>query len=155
MKTLLTDQEGGACGKQEIAMKSDGRLNSKLIIGLFTAILFDTLLQISWKTLVLATPSDPSPLATIALVLTNPAIVGLIGMMALQFFNWLMVLGEADLSYAKPVASLSYACVPIVSVLRLNEAVDGLEIAGVLFVVAGVWFISQTTPMTEEPSTLP
>ena len=50
---------------------------------------------------------------------------------------------------------LSYACVPIVSVLMLNEAVDSFEIAGVVFVIAGVWFISQTKPMTKDTSTLP
>ena len=65
-----------------------------------------------------------------------------------------MVLGEADLSYAKPVASLSYACVPIVSVLMLHEAIDGFEIAGVVS-IAGVWFIAQTKPMTEDTTTLP
>ena len=53
--------------------------------------------------------------------------------MALQLINWLMVLGQADLSYAKPVASLSYACVPAVSVLMLHEAIDGFEIAGCCF----------------------
>jgi drug/metabolite transporter (DMT)-like permease len=88
-------------------------------------------------------------------LVNNPALIGIIAIMALQFFNWLMVLGEADLSYAKPVASLSYACVPIVSVLMLHEAIDGFEIAGVVFVIAGVWFISQTKPMTEDTTTLP
>ncbi len=136
-------------------MISNGRLRWKLVIGLLAAVLFDTLLQITWKSVVLEGPADPSPMSAIRAFLSNPALAGIIAIMALQFFNWLMVLGEADLSYAKPVASLSYACVPIVSVLMLNEAVDGLEIAGVAFVIAGVWFISQTKPMTEEKTILP
>jgi drug/metabolite transporter (DMT)-like permease len=136
-------------------MISNGRLRWKLVTGLLAAVLFDTLLQISWKSAVLETPSDPSPLAAICSFLCSPALLGIVTIMALQFFNWLMVLGEADLSYAKPVASLSYACVPIVSVLMLHEAVDGFEIAGVVFVIAGVWFISQTKPMTEDTTTLP
>ncbi len=131
-----------------------GHLRWKLLFGLVAAILFDTLLQITWKSAVLEAPADPSPLAVITSVLSNPAFAGIVAIMALQFFNWLMVLGEADLSYAKPVASLSYASVPIVSVMMLHEAVDAIEIAGVLLVVAGVWFISQTKPMTEDTSTL-
>jgi len=136
-------------------MRSKGRLKWKLLAGLLAAVLFDTLLQIAWKSAVLDTPSDPSPGGVISSLLSNPATLGIVAIMALQFFNWLVVLGQADLSYAKPVASLSYACVPMVSVLILNEAVDDLEIAGVVFVIAGVWFISQTKPMTEDTATLP
>src|SRR4249920_3423898 len=94
----------------------NGRLRWKLLGGLLAAVLFDTLLQIAWKSAVLETPSDPSPIAVVISLLSNPALLGIIAIMALQFFNWLMVLGQADLSYAKPVSSLSYACVPIVSV---------------------------------------
>ena len=136
-------------------MRSKGRLKWKLLAGLLAAVLFDTLLQIAWKSAVLDTPSDPSPMAVLTAFFGNTAVLGIVAIMALQFFNWLMVLGEADLSYAKPVASLSYACVPIVSVLMLHEAIDGFEIAGVVFVIAGVWFISQTKPMTEDTTTLP
>ncbi len=136
-------------------MVSKARLRWKLLTGLLAAILFDTLLQITWKSAVLATPSDASPLGAVSSFLASPALLGIVTIMAFQFFNWLMVLSEADLSYAKPVASLSYACVPVVSALRLNEAVDSLEIAGVVFVIAGVWFISQTNPLTEDTTTLP
>lgn len=135
-------------------MKSDGRLKWKLAAGLAAAVLFDTLLQISWKSAVLGGTVDASPAAILS-IFDNPAFAGIIAIMALQFFNWLMVLREADLSYAKPVASLSYASVPAVSALMLNEAVDSVQIAGVACVVAGVWFISQSKPLTQESSTLP
>ena len=102
----------------------NGRLKPKLVIGLLAAVIFDTLLQITWKTAVLETPQDSSALATLTSVFTNPLFAAVIFTMTLQFFNWLMVLGEADLSYAKPVASLSYASVPVLSVLLLHEAVD-------------------------------
>jgi drug/metabolite transporter (DMT)-like permease len=134
----------------------NGRLKPKLVIGLLAAVIFDTLLQVTWKTAVLETPQDSSPLATLTSVFTNPLFAAVIFTMTLQFFNWLMVLGEADLSYAKPVASLSYASVPVLSVLLLHEAVDLIEILGVVLVVAGVWFISQTKPLTQpETSKLP
>ena len=133
-------------------MISNGRLRWKLAAGLLAAIFFDTLLQITWKSAVLEGPSGVSPLVA---ALDNPIFAGIIAIMALQFFNWLMVLSEADLSYAKPIASLSYASVPAVSAFMLHEAVDGVEIAGVACIVAGVWFISQTKSLTEETSTRP
>jgi drug/metabolite transporter (DMT)-like permease len=135
-------------------------LKRKLLIGLLAAILFDTLLQIVWKTAVLTAPSAApplalSPLADVISVLGNPLFIGIIAIMTFQFFNWLVVLGQADLSYAKPVASLSYAAVPILSVIILNEAIDRIEIAGVFFVIAGVWFISKTNPSTKNAPKLP
>ncbi len=135
-------------------MISNGRLRWKLAIGLLAAVTFDTLLQLTWKTAVLETPADVSPLATLGSVFANPLFIGVITLMTLQFFNWLAVLSQADLSYAKPIAALSYASVPIFSVLMLNETVDGVQIAGLAFVIAGVWFISQTKPLTPETSKL-
>ena len=125
------------------------RLPLKLILGLIAAISFDTILQLTWKTAVLEAPEAASPLETLMSVFSNPLFVAVILVMALQFFNWLMVLGQADLSYAKPVASLSYASVPVLSVVMLHEAIDLLEVAGVICVIAGVWFISQTKPLTQ------
>jgi drug/metabolite transporter (DMT)-like permease len=127
-----------------------GSFRWKLALGLLAAVAFDTLLQLTWKTTVLQTPADPSPWATLGSVFANPLFLGVIALMTLQFFNWLAVLGQADLSYAKPVVALSYASVPVCSVLMLNEAVDLVEVAGVALVIVGVWFISQTKPATPE-----
>jgi uncharacterized membrane protein len=136
-------------------MRVNGRLRWRLAIGLLAAVLFDTLLQIIWKSAVLDTPSGQAPLDTIDSVLLNPLFPGVVAIMTAQFLNWLMVLRQADLSYAKPVASLSYASVPLFSALMLNEAVDIVEIAGVVLVVAGVCFISRTKPMANVTSKVP
>jgi drug/metabolite transporter (DMT)-like permease len=135
-------------------MISNRHLNWKLAAGLLAAVLFDTLLQLTWKTTVLDTPADPSPWATLAAVFTNPLFLGVIAIMTLQFFNWLRVLGQADLSFAKPISAMSYATVPIFSVLLLDETVDRIQILGLALVIAGVWFISQTSPVTEEAAEL-
>jgi|SRR5208337_3946898 len=131
---------------------SKGRRTSKLAIGLFVAVALDTLLQLAWKTTVLETAADPSPWATFGSVFANPAFFGVLFLMAIQFFNWLIVLSQADLSYVKPMSSLSYVSVPIFSVLILDETIDGLEITGLACVVAGVWLISQTQPLTPKSS---
>ena len=141
--------------RQAALMNLDRLLRWKLLIGLLAAISFDTLLQLAWKTTVLESPADGGALTTLGSVFANPLFIAVIVIMALQFFNWLMVLGEADLSFAKPVASLSYASVPVLSVILFNETFDMIEIAGVACVVVGVWFISQTKPLTEETSKLP
>jgi drug/metabolite transporter (DMT)-like permease len=127
----------------------------KLAIGLFAAIAFDTIIQLAWKTTVLETPAEVSPWATFGFVFANPLFLAVIALMTLQFFNWLWVLAQADLSYAKPVGALSYASVPVMSALVLDEPIDSIEIAGLAFVIAGVWFISRTTPLTQQTPRLP
>ncbi len=123
--------------------------NLKLAAGLVAAIAFDTALQLIWKTTVLETEDNLSAVETVSAVLSNPLFLVVVTLMAFQFFNWLVVLREADLSFAKPVASLSYAIVPILSVPVFHEAIDALEIAGVICVIAGVWFISRTPSLTD------
>jgi drug/metabolite transporter (DMT)-like permease len=128
----------------------NGRLRWKLAIGLLASVAFDTLLQLTWKTTVLETPPETTPWATFGAVFANPLFLGVIVLMTLQFFNWLMVLAQADLSYAKPISALSYASVPVMSVLVLDEAIDIVEITGLAFVIGGVWFICRTDPLTQE-----
>jgi drug/metabolite transporter (DMT)-like permease len=121
----------------------------RLAAGLLLAILIDTALQLVWKTAVLSLPNDGSPWLNLQAVLHSPLFIFVIFFMACQFFNWLMVLGNADLSYAQPVTSLSYISVFCLSVFYLKEATDLIQIAGILFVLAGVWFISQTDHVTQ------
>jgi drug/metabolite transporter (DMT)-like permease len=121
----------------------------RLAAGLLLAILVDTALQLVWKTAVLSLPNDGSPWLNVQAVLHSPLFIFVIFLMACQFFNWLMVLGNADLSYAQPVTSLSYVTVFWLSVLYLKEATDLIQIAGILLVLAGVWFISQTDHVTQ------
>jgi drug/metabolite transporter (DMT)-like permease len=121
---------------------------TRLAGGLLLAILIDTAVQLVWKSAVLSLPSDGSPWLNVQAILHSPLAILVIFLMACQFFNWLMVLSNADLSYAQPVTSLSYVSVFCLSVLYLKEATDLIQIAGIIFVLAGVWFISQTDHVT-------
>ena len=60
-----------------------------------------------------------------------------------QLINWLRVLEMSDLSYSQPITSLSYITVLWFSVSWLGEQLDPLKIAGILLILAGVWFISR------------
>ena len=122
---------------------------TRLVVGLLIAILTDTVLQLVWKVAVLSLPTDGSPWLNLQALLHNPLAIFVVFLMACQFFNWLVVLSNADLSYAQPVTSLSYVSVFCLSVLYLKEATDLIQIAGIIFVLAGVWFISQTDHVTQ------
>lgn len=60
-----------------------------------------------------------------------------------QLINWLRVLEVSDLSYSQPITSLSYISVLWFSVTWLGEQLDPLKIAGILLIMAGVFFISR------------
>jgi len=121
----------------------------RLAVVLLLAITIDTALQLMWKSAVLSLPDDGSPWLNVQAILHNPLFIFVMFLMACQYFNWLMVLGNADLSYAQPVTSLSYVSVFFFSVLFLKEVADLIQITGIIFVVAGVWFISQTDHVTQ------
>jgi drug/metabolite transporter (DMT)-like permease len=121
----------------------------KLAVGLFVAILIDTVLQLVWKSAVVSLPSDGSPWLNVQAALHSPLFMFVVLLMPCQFFNWLMVLGNADLSFAQPVTALSYVSVFCLSVFLLKEPPDLVQIAGIVCVLAGVWFISQTDHVTQ------
>ena len=121
----------------------------RLAVVLLLAITIDTALQLMWKSAVLSLPDDGSPWLNVQAILNNPLFIFVIFLMACKYFNWLMVLGNADFSYAQHVTSLSYVSVFFFSVLYLKEAADLIQITGIIFVVAGVWFISQTDHVTQ------
>jgi drug/metabolite transporter (DMT)-like permease len=131
------------------SMSTRKKFPAKLAAGLLLAILIDTAVQLFWKSAVFSLPDDGSPWINVQALLHSPLAVFVIFLMACQFFNWLMVLGKADLSYAQPLTSLSYVSVYCLSVLYLKEATDLIQIAGIIFVLAGVWFISQTDHVTQ------
>jgi drug/metabolite transporter (DMT)-like permease len=133
-------------GNSPVSIKR--KFSTRLAAGLLIAILIDTALQLVWKSAVLTLPHDGSPWLNVEAILQNPRFIFVIFLMGCQFFNWLMVLGGADLSYAQPVTSVSYVTVFFLSVIYLNEAADVFQIVGIIFVLAGVWFISQTDHLT-------
>jgi drug/metabolite transporter (DMT)-like permease len=131
---------------EKLAVVMIKRINfpAKLAIGLILAIALDTAVQLLWKTAVLIMPEYDLTLLSFVAILGDPLFIIVIGLMSIQFLNWLLLLAHTDLSYAQPVTSLSYVTVCILSVVLLNEKIDLLQCGGIGLVVAGVWFISQT-----------
>jgi drug/metabolite transporter (DMT)-like permease len=136
-------------------MTSETRIRLKLAFGLALAIAFDTGVQLSWKMLALQIPTESSPRAIAEAVVYHPLFITLAILMVGQLINWLKVLEYADLSFAKPITSLSKISVCVVSVLYLSENVDLLKIVGITVVLAGVWCVCQTDRASAPPESAP
>jgi drug/metabolite transporter (DMT)-like permease len=118
----------------------------RLALGLVIAIVLDTAVQLLWKTGVTAV-LDHAPGSSPSIPF-HPLFVVVIALMLCQLFNWLKVLGHADLSYANAITSLSYVSVCPLSVVYLNETINAMQVAGIAFVLAGVWLVSRTEHLT-------
>jgi drug/metabolite transporter (DMT)-like permease len=125
-------------------MAEKKRFPLRLACGLALAIALDTAVQVSWKVAVTNVPPTVSAWDELMAMLHQPVFVVVAVLLACQLANWLKVLEHADLSYAQPITSLSYVSVCLCSALYLKEPVDGLQLTGIGFVLAGVWFISRT-----------
>lgn len=136
-------------------MTSETRIRLKLAFGLALAIAFDTGVQLSWKMLALQIPTESSPWVIAEAVVYHPLFITLAILMVGQLINWLKVLEYADLSFAKPITSLSKISVCVVSVLYLSETVDLLKIVGITVVLAGVWCVCQTDRASAPPESAP
>jgi drug/metabolite transporter (DMT)-like permease len=135
-------------GIRNNCMRTRKKFPFRLAAGLLLAILIDTAVQLVWKSAIVSLPNNGSPWLNVQALLHSPLALSVLCLMVCQFFNWLTVLSNADLSYAQPVTSLSYVSVFCLSVLYFKEATDLIQIIGILFVFSGVWFISQTDHVT-------
>lgn len=115
-------------------------------IGLTIAL--DTAIQLSWKSAVANVPSSASALDTIMLMLQQPLCYVTIIFVLFQFVNWMALLSRADLSYIQPLTALSLASVTFFSYLLLHEHISLQRVAGMVLIIAGVWFISMTKHKT-------
>jgi drug/metabolite transporter (DMT)-like permease len=115
-----------------------------LALGLAVAILLDTAVQLSWKTFAVALPDGMGVLELIVYLFSSPIFLLLAALMVAQLFNWLKVLEMADLSFAKPVTSLSKITVCVFSAIYLHERITTLKLLGIVVVIAGVWCVSRT-----------
>ena len=124
------------------------RIPFRLAVGLTLAVVLDTVTQLCWKAAAVEIPAAASPWITVVAALNEPLFLVLIALLLCQLVNWLQVLGDADLSFAQPITSLSRITVCLASVLLLGERVDRLQIAGILIVCVGVWFVTRTVRET-------
>jgi drug/metabolite transporter (DMT)-like permease len=68
----------------------------------------------------------------------------------INFFLWIAVLSQIDLSVAFPTGSTSYIIVALLSIFFLGEQVSPAQWAGIIFIIAGIFFISRSTREEEK-----
>ena len=124
-------------------MWPQARVPHRLTIGLAIAIVLDTVVQLSWKSAAAGISDAATPWATIETVLKQPMFLVVGALLLCQLANWLQVLGDADLSFAQPLTSLSRVTVCLASAIFLNEKLSLMQFGGILFVCAGVWCITR------------
>ncbi|HVY57916.1 MAG TPA: EamA family transporter [Xanthobacteraceae bacterium] len=124
-------------------MTSDSHIRFRLVLGLAFGIALDTAIQLIWKIAVIDIP-EASAVDTLVAVLRQPMVFLLVFLMFCQLVNWLKVLDHADLSFAKPITSLSYVSVAGLSVIWLGEYLHPVQLVGIVVVLAGVWCITRT-----------
>ena len=84
-----------------------------------------------------------NPLVVFRIVFNPYIFIGMI-FYVVNFLLWFDVISKANLSYAYPFLSLSYAGVVIASALILGEPVGWQRILGVLIIAVGVYVVSQS-----------
>ena len=63
-----------------------------------------------------------------------------------NFFLWMKILSKIDLSVALPLASSSYILIPLAAVFFLHEFVSPIRWLGLVLIVLGIYFVSQSKP---------
>jgi hypothetical protein len=118
------------------------------LLGIFVALVLDTVIQITWKLAASAVPPSDSYVSLAATVLASPYFYTAMALFALQLFNWVKVLSHIDLSFAQPMTALSYVSVLTYSSLYLHERVSLTHSIGIFFILGGVLLISKTEHKT-------
>jgi uncharacterized membrane protein len=129
------------------------RIPLKLTLGLALTVVIDTVVQLAWKIGAVELPDLSFSWSLIDFVLHQPTFYVVIGLMLCQLFNWLMILGEADLSFAQPITALSRISVCLASAIVLGEQVTVPQMIGIAMVCAGAWCICQTSRNTGRATT--
>ena len=126
-------------------------------IGLAIAVILDAPVQLMWKALMLKY-RDPlrmphGDLLHQAQWFTHQTRSwGLLALFACQFFDWIWVLGNADLSFAQPFTALSYVVVSSCAVIFFHEHLSPARIIGIGLILIGVVLVGSSDYKTTDPA---
>jgi drug/metabolite transporter (DMT)-like permease len=118
-------------------------------LSLSITIAIDTVVQMVWKSAVLALPESAGFTESIHTLTVQPMFYILLTMFGVQFICWILLLAKADLSYAQPITALSFVSVAVCSAVFLGEKVGVMRTVGIAMILIGVWFISNTNHRTK------
>lgn len=111
-----------------------------------TASLGDTFLSVGAKQL---GPISFSHVGQLFAAIFNPWIVGGIVLLIGFFASYLTALSWADLTYVLPASSLGYVVIALLSRFWLHEQLSLYRWLGILFITAGVGFVTRGPARTQ------
>lgn len=117
-------------------------------LALTLTIALDTIVQLCWKFAAEQVPDTIGLWYSVVAILHEPLFHVALLVFLLQFFNWMIVLAHADLSYAQPITALSYVTVSGASMAIFHEHLSPLRVLGLAMILLGVWVISRTNIRT-------
>lgn len=127
----------------------------KVLFGLALAIILSSASQLCWKTATMGVPANSAALATLQITFANPWFWAAAALYIWQFFNWMMVLKHADLSFAQPIMAGTYVAVGAAAWLVFGESLPPHRLAGTLMILAGVYLISRSPHCSTKHPCLP
>ncbi len=65
-----------------------------------------------------------------------------------NFFIWMVILSQLEVSMAVPLTSLNYLILPLLALIFLSEKMSILRWLGVLLIMGGVYFVSKGSQST-------
>ena len=130
--------------------KSTMTLPRYLILAMvtLTASFGDTFLSVGARQL---GPISLNHLNQLFAAVLNPWIVAGIVLLIGFFASYLTALSWADLTYVLPASSLGYVIVALLSKFWLHEQLSPWRWLGILFITAGVGFVTRGPALTEHP----
>jgi drug/metabolite transporter (DMT)-like permease len=90
-------------------------------------------------------------LSSIVLVVLNPWIAAGILFLLCFFASYMVSLSWADLTYVLPATSFGYILLTLIAKFVLHENVTWTRWLGILFISAGVGFVTQGPALTHKP----
>jgi drug/metabolite transporter (DMT)-like permease len=123
-----------------------------LAIVTLTASFGDTFLARGMKTMPPVSLSHPAQLIH---AVFSPWVAGGIVLLIGFFASWLTALSWADLTYVLPASSLGYVIMTVLAHWWLHERVSPLRWLGVLFITAGVGFVTRGPSYTDHSTSSP
>jgi multidrug transporter EmrE-like cation transporter len=117
-------------------------------IGLLVAIILDTAAQSCWKAATFHVPVSADMWQTLMITFRQPLFHMTLLLIIVMFFNWMIVLSHADLSYAQPITALSYVTISVVAVALFGEHISLQRMLGITMILLGVWCVSGTSHRT-------
>jgi drug/metabolite transporter (DMT)-like permease len=141
--------------EQSPEIHSHLRTPLRVWVGLGIAVVLDAPVQLMWKALMLKY-RDPARMPHGDLYHQARWFVhqtrswGLLALFACQFFDWIWVLGNADLSFAQPFTALSYVVVSSCAVIFFHEHLSPLRIIGIGLILIGVVLVGSSDYKTTE-----